>query len=139
MAGLHLDRLIQDCRDSVFRNASMWARDEAGQLFDMPHKKLADNLCLNGCSDNGACDRGFCRCQTDFVGSDCSQSVTSRRDDGRSVLLAPPVIALASKGLCDVRKKPCRELVILGDGFVSHESFKCSFEVYQVGSTTDLF
>ena len=74
MAGLHLERLIQDCRDSVFRNASMWARDEAGQLFDMPRRKLADNLCLNGCSGNGACDRGFCRCHADFVGSDCSQA-----------------------------------------------------------------
>ena len=134
MAGLHLERLIQDCRDSVFRNASMWARDEVGQLFDLPRKGLADNLCLNGCSGNGACDRGFCRCQDDFIGSDCSQStVTSpRRVDGRAVLSAPPVIALAGKGLCDVRASPCRELVILGDGFVSHESFKCSFEVYQV-------
>ena len=52
MAGLHLERLIQDCRDSVFRNASMWARDEVGQLFDMPRKRIADHLCLNGCSGN---------------------------------------------------------------------------------------
>ena len=59
--------------------------------------------------------------------------MTSRGTDGRSVLSAPPVIALASKGLCDVRASPCRDLVILGDGFVSHDSFKCSFEVYQVG------
>ena len=44
------------------------------------------------------------------------------------------MVALAGKGLCDVRASPCRELVILGDGFVSHESFQCSFEVYQVGS-----
>ena len=50
VAGLHLERLVQDCRDSVFRNASMWARDEVGQLFDMPRKRLADHLCLNGCS-----------------------------------------------------------------------------------------
>ena len=55
MAGLHLERLIQDCRDSVFRNASMWARDEVGQLFDMPRKRIADHLCLNGCSGNDDC------------------------------------------------------------------------------------
>ena len=85
---------------------------------------------------NGACDRGFCRCHAGFVGSDCSQSVTSSRGgiDGRSAPpSAPPVVALAGKGLCDVRASPCRDLVILGDGFVSHESFQCSFEVYQVG------
>ena len=53
---------------------------------------------------------------------------------GRSAIpSAPPVVALAGKGLCDVRASPCRDLVILGDGFVSHESFQCSFEVYQVG------
>ena len=50
---------------------------------------------------------------------------------------APPVVALAGKGLCDVRASPCRDLVILGDGFVSHESFQCSFEVYQVGPWCD--
>ena len=116
----------------------MWAMDEAAQRFELPRRTLADRLCLNACSGNGACDRGFCRCQADFIGSDCSQSTATapRRLDGRAALSAPPVIALAGKGLCDVRASPCRELVILGDGFVSHESFKCSFEVYQVEQIT---
>jgi hypothetical protein len=133
VAGLHLERMAQECRDTIFRNASMWTRDEMGQAFDRPKKSLTDNLCLNGCSESGECERGFCKCHDDYVGSDCSQAVTSRVGV-HDPPTAPPVFALANRGLCDVRARPCRDLVVLGEGLVRHESLTCVFEIYKVRS-----
>ncbi len=127
VAALHLGRMAQDCRESVFRNTSMWTRDEVGQSFDLPKKRMVDGLCLNDCSGNGECDRGYCVCDGDFVGADCSQGLT-----GSSGAPSAPVIALANRGLCDVRANPCRDMVVLGDGLVDHDTLMCSFDIYKV-------
>jgi len=44
----------------------------------------------------------------------------------------PRVSALANFGLCDVRTRPCRDLVVTGDGVAAHESLNCVFHVYKI-------
>lgn len=129
VASLHKHRMMQECKDSVFRNSSMWTKDEVGQKFDLPKRRMVDALCVNNCSGNGVCERGFCECAANFVGADCSQ--TTKEATGQDYL-SPPVITLANRGLCDVRANPCRDVVVLADGLVDHDSLMCSFEIYKV-------
>ena len=54
---LHLDRIKEDCRDSVTRNTSLWARDNI-HSFPLPPQDIVDFLCLNDCSGHGQCSKG---------------------------------------------------------------------------------
>lgn len=60
VATLHLERLKEECRESLFRNTSLWTL-ESGSSFLTPPRRIADALCLNDCSGNGICDRGNCQ------------------------------------------------------------------------------
>eukprot|EP00094_Tigriopus_californicus_P010881 TCALIF_10496-PA protein Name:"Similar to Cyp2j6 Cytochrome P450 2J6 (Mus musculus)" AED:0.07 eAED:0.07 QI:0/0.78/0.7/0.9/1/1/20/349/2332 len=129
VATLHLERLKEECRESLFRNTSLWTL-ESGSSFLTPPRRIADALCLNDCSGNGICDRGTCKCDSDYIGGDCSQTLST----GIHTSEPPPpqVSALTNFGLCDTRTKPCRELTVLGDGLVNHEALKCNLEIYKI-------
>lgn len=117
---------------------------------------IPGSLCLNDCSLNGRCDlgktsgfiagdvkvvvnsdpksylsclpsiSGSCLCEPGYFGSDCSIIVTP---DNKSV---PQLASLANYGLCNVRAKPCRDVVVLGDNFANHPSLVCVYETYRV-------
>lgn len=129
VATLHLERLKEECRESLFRNTSLWTL-ESGSSFLTPPRRIADALCLNDCSGNGICDRGTCKCDSDYIGADCSQTLSTRIHTSEPP--PPQVSALTNFGLCDTRTKPCRELTVLGDGLVNHEALKCNLEIYKI-------
>lgn len=62
VAGLHEDRLRRECRAVLFRNASLWERQSAGKekaaSVWLPPRRIADQLCINNCTQNGVCERG---------------------------------------------------------------------------------
>lgn len=100
----------------------------------MPPAVIANTLCLNDCSGNGQCVMGQCQCEANYVGPDCSQALgtTPRLKATHEGPSPPKISALANFGLCDVRKAPCRDLVVLADGIVDHESLTCNFEIYKI-------
>jgi len=120
-AMLHLDRIKEDCRDSVTRNTSLWARDNI-HSFPLPPQDIVDFLCLNDCSGHGQCSKGVCLCADGWVGSDCSVDI----------LTGPRVANLGNNGLCDVRSKPCRNLVVSGDNFADNPDLVCHFEIFKI-------
>ena len=56
------------------------------------------------------------------MGGDCSVNMSA----------GPRVSSLANFGLCDVRTKPCRDVVVLTDHLADDPSLHCVFEVYKV-------
>ena len=58
VAGIHLNAWKRQCRETLFRNASLWEREEVGRSYHVPPRDIADTLCVNDCSGNGICDRG---------------------------------------------------------------------------------
>ena len=70
---------------------------------------------------------GKCKCRKNFYGSDCSVTL----DENHTTV--PRVSSLANYGMCDVRKQPCKDVVVLGENFVDHPSLICIYETYKVG------
>jgi len=120
-AMLHLDQIKEDCRHTVTRNTSLWARDPV-HSFPLPPQDIVDFLCLNDCSGHGQCSKGVCLCADGWVGSDCSVDIMS----------GPRVANLGNNGLCDVRSKPCRNLVVSGDNFADNPDLVCHFEIFKI-------
>ncbi len=56
------------------------------------------------------------------MGGDCSVDMSA----------GPRVSSLANFGLCDVRTKPCRDVVVLTDHLADNPSLHCVFELYKV-------
>lgn len=120
-AMLHLDRIKEDCRNMVTRNTTLWARDPL-HAFPLPPQEIVDFLCLNDCSGHGQCSKGVCLCADGWLGSDCSVDI----------LAGPRIANLGNNGLCDVRSKPCRNLVVSGDNFADHPDLVCHFEIFKI-------
>ena len=75
---------------------------------------------------------GNCICDEGYFGSDCSVEIRPGNDGSPSRISLPRTSSLANYGLCNVRAKPCRDIVVLGDGFVDHPSLTCIYETYKV-------
>jgi len=120
-AMLHLDQIKEDCRNMVTRNTSLWARDPL-HSFPLPPQDIVDFLCLNDCSGHGQCSKGVCLCADGWEGSDCSVDISA----------GPRVANLGNNGLCDVRSKPCRNLVVSGDNFADNPDLVCKFEIFKI-------
>ena len=118
---LQLDRMKEDCRDSVTRNTSLWVKESTSGRA-MPPSSVVDTLCLNDCNNHGHCAAGVCLCASGWSGSDCSVDV----------MVGPRVGSLANNGLCDVRTKPCRHIIILGDNFANKQQLSCTFEIFKI-------
>ena len=65
---------------------------------------------------------GVCLCAEGWTGADCTIDLRT----------GPRVGALGNNGLCDVRTRPCRNLIILGDNFANRPELSCTFEVFKV-------
>ena len=65
---------------------------------------------------------GVCLCAEGWTGADCTIDLRA----------GPRVGALGNNGLCDVRTRPCRNLIILGDNFANRPDLSCTFEVFKV-------
>ena len=68
---------------------------------------------------------GFCHCDRGFGGADCSLDLTQ----------GPHVTALDNLGLCDVRTKPCRDVIVVAEQLATkaaEDELKCIIEIYKV-------
>ena len=68
---------------------------------------------------------GFCLCDRGFGGADCSLDLTQ----------GPHVTALDNLGLCDVRTKPCRDVIVVAEQLATkaaEDELKCIIEIYKV-------
>ena len=82
------------------------------------------------------CFEGMCTCHDGFFGSDCSVEIRAGEDGSPSRTTIPRTSSLGNYGLCNVRAKPCRDVVVLGDGFVNHPGLTCIYETYKVSTGT---
>ena len=76
---------------------------------------------------------GVCTCYEGYFGSDCSVEIRIGADGESSRITIPIISSLANYGLCNVRAKPCRDIIVLGDGFADHPALTCIYETYKVG------
>ena len=68
------------------------------------------------------CCAGLCLCAEGWQGADCSVDLSA----------GPRVANLGNNGLCDVRSKPCKSLIVSGDNFANNNGLVCRFEVFKV-------
>ena len=73
-------------------------------------------------SDPVLCCAGLCLCAEGWEGADCSVDLSA----------GPRVANLGNNGLCDVRSKPCKSLIVSGDNFANNNGLVCRFEVFKV-------
>ncbi|CAH1800531.1 unnamed protein product [Owenia fusiformis] len=78
----------------------------------------AVELCLNDCSGKGKCEQGECDCNNGWTGADCSQDAN----------LPPTALFIPREGKCDIRSRPCKDVVIYGDGFLQKSNLKCRIQ-----------
>ena len=65
---------------------------------------------------------GLCLCADGWEGADCSVDLSA----------GPRLANLGNNGLCDVRSKPCKSLIVSGDNFANNNGLVCRFEVFKV-------
>ena len=69
---------------------------------------------------------GFCVCDRGYGGADCGLDLTQ----------GPHVTALHNLGLCDVRAKPCRDVIVIAEQLATkaagNDELKCIIEIYKV-------
>ncbi|CAC5371719.1 unnamed protein product [Mytilus coruscus] len=88
----------------VLRNESLFmlnTTDGSQTLMEY----VTSNLCHNNCSDNGNCSWGVCLCNKQYIGDECSQSIT----------IPPSNISLPFDGLCTLGTRDCKSTNIFGD------------------------
>jgi hypothetical protein len=74
---------------------------------------------------------GLCSCDRGYGGSDCALDLTQ----------GPHVTALDNLGLCDVRTKPCRDVIVIAEQLATKsggDELKCIIEIYQVHAQYNL-
>ena len=64
----------------------------------------------------------MCLCADGWHGPDCSIDLK----------VGPRLANLGNNGLCDVRSKPCKSLIVSGDNFANNNRLLCHFEVFKV-------
>lgn len=135
-----LEQLRWECRDQVYHNITLW-EPQLGRQHGTPPIGVLSSLCLNNCTALGSCDSGksnlsllpnwfplffrytgVCLCERGFSGSDCGVNLNE-----------PPLAThLDRSGVCDLRSRPCSELIVWGDRFADHSAIKCHWDIYRV-------
>ena len=85
----------------------------------LPYHHLKSNLLFPSLSP-----QGLCKCDRGYGGADC----------GLDLSQGPHVTALNNLGLCDVRTKPCRDVIVTAEQLATQASdeLKCIIEIYKV-------
>ncbi|XP_064631454.1 uncharacterized protein LOC135489826 [Lineus longissimus] len=76
--------------------------------------------CPLGCSGNGKCETGVCKCKVGYGNSDCSIETTKQ----------PAFMSVEPRSTCDVRKRNCSVLLINGENL--RDKPECVFEEIKV-------
>ena len=116
----------ETCKKSIFKNSSFYKNSTDGEL--KLNTEFIAELCPNDCSNHGNCSNSTCTCDEFYTAADCSISLKDR----------PYVSGIRKDGLCDVRRRPCRNVGIYGFPFLDSKNLTChvqEFKVKSIGST----
>ncbi|XP_028411917.1 neurogenic locus notch homolog protein 2-like [Dendronephthya gigantea] len=112
--------LETSCIASVLNNISSYKNTTDGSIE--LNTDVLMSLCPNDCSDNGICANSTCICHEDYTSADCSISLNA----------SPLVYDIRKSGLCDRRRRPCRNAGIFAFPLLDSENLTCHIQEYKV-------
>jgi hypothetical protein len=110
----------ETCKKNIYKNTSFYQNSTDGEL--KLDTEFIASLCPNDCSDHGNCSNATCTCDEFYTAADCSISLKDR----------PFVSGIRKDGICDVRRRPCRNVGIYGFPFLDSENLTCHVQEYKV-------
>ncbi|EDQ86473.1 uncharacterized protein MONBRDRAFT_38365 [Monosiga brevicollis MX1] len=113
-----IDQMSARCASLAESNTSTWETDNQGNR--VPNTEVADALCPNSCSGNGACNNAKCVCDSGFSGRDCSVDKSSA-----------PVITSLSATTCNIKAAAscASDISVFGSNFWNAENLTCRYKV----------
>ena len=111
----------ETCKKSMYKNISFYQNTTDGEL--KIDTGFIASLCPSGCSDRGNCSNATCTCDEFYTAADCSISLKDR----------PYISSIRKDGLCDVRRRPCRNVGIYGFPFLDSVNLTCHVQEQEVG------
>jgi hypothetical protein len=108
------------CKMNVYKNITYYKNNTDGSL--KLDTTVLDSLCPNDCSDRGNCSNSTCTCFEDYTAADCSISLKD----------SPILYDIRKSGLCDVRRRPCRNVGIYGYPLLDSENLTCHVQEFKV-------
>ncbi|XP_078677339.1 von Willebrand factor D and EGF domain-containing protein-like isoform X2 [Branchiostoma floridae x Branchiostoma belcheri] len=110
------------CVRKVYQNVSLYDVQDDGKR--VPPMVLKAVLCPEDCSGNGICVDGVCECDEGYTSVDCSLEEDS----------PPTVTSVQNGGLCDIRLRPCRKVIIEADDIVESRNFTCRVKQVKISN-----
>ncbi|CAB4045197.1 Hypothetical predicted protein, partial [Paramuricea clavata] len=110
----------ESCKKNIYKNISFFKNSTDGELELEPG--ILDFVCPNDCSDHGTCFNSTCTCFEDYTAADCSISLKD----------SPILIGIRKSGLCDVRRRPCRNVGIYAFPLLDSENLTCHVQEFKV-------
>jgi hypothetical protein len=108
------------CTVAIYTNASSYKNTTDGSIELNTDVLLS--LCPNDCSDHGNCSNATCICDEDYTAADCSIYLKG----------SPILFDIRKFGLCDRRRRPCRNVGIFGFPLLDSENLTCHIQEYKV-------
>ncbi|KAK3607800.1 hypothetical protein CHS0354_031301 [Potamilus streckersoni] len=78
--------------------------------------------CPMDCSGHGNCSKGKCVCEGSFGDVDCSVDLR----------VPPMVYGIPERGVCDLQRKECENVSVLGDNFVESGKLSCRLTLFKI-------
>ena len=116
----NLAALQTSCVANIFNNISSYKNTTDGSIE--LETDVLTSLCPNDCSDNGNCTNSTCTCHEDYTAADCSISLKA----------SPTVFDIRKSGLCDRRRRPCRNVGIFAFPLLDSENLTCHVKEFKV-------
>ena len=108
------------CKKNVYKNITYYKNSTDGKL--KLETTVLDSLCPNDCSDRGNCSNSTCTCFEDYTATDCSISLKD----------SPILYGIRKSGLCDIRRRPCRNVGIYAFPLLDSENLTCHVQEIKV-------
>ena len=108
------------CKKNVYKNITYYKNSTDGKL--KLETTVLDSLCPNDCSDRGNCSNSTCTCFEDYTAADCSISLKD----------SPILYGIRKSGLCDIRRRPCRNVGIYAFPLLDSENLTCHVQEIKV-------
>ncbi|XP_060067972.1 von Willebrand factor D and EGF domain-containing protein-like [Ylistrum balloti] len=119
----YMNAIDFECQDTVLRDVHNYAIGPDRKRI--PPADVTTHLCPNQCNRRGLCQQGVCKCQTGYIGDDCS--VQSG--------VTPVVSRIRGGGLCDVRDRKCMKVQVIAEHLIAGPNLKCRYKKAEVGGS----